>query len=87
MGNNLKFKVKILSYITFFAILFYLSLNAQTFKAAIKGHVLDNEGKPLPGVTVTINSPNDRNRRMAADFDLEPEARWMSRSCENRRRR
>lgn len=39
------------------AMLLCLSLGAQTYKAAIKGHISDNEGNPLPGVTITVNSP------------------------------
>lgn len=62
-------KAKIPAFVVFFVILLCLSLGAQTYKAAIKGHVKDSEGNPLPGVTITINSPTEITKDLSTITD------------------
>ncbi len=55
--KNKRWKKDYLFFATLFFILFISGAGQTTYKAAIKGYVTDNEGNPLPGVTITVNSP------------------------------
>ncbi|MBN1222550.1 MAG: TonB-dependent receptor [Candidatus Aminicenantes bacterium] len=48
-----------------------LSLNAQTYKSAMKGHITDEDGNPLPGVTVTVNSPSEITKDLSMVTNTE----------------
>jgi outer membrane receptor for ferrienterochelin and colicin len=41
------------------------SVSAQSTTATIRGHVADDQGLPLPGVTVSVTSPNLQGTRVA----------------------